>query len=310
MKNLMVAFVASSLALLAGSASAAERCRFVGMQWPGSTVLVRHPLPDPVPDPGEPATHTNKHVVWLVDREQATFIDELGFEDPAVIAVGDFVPGGTCDMVWEGHASGQNGSTRRLVVGEGFTEVEGDAFANGTEAPPEPWQIAGASDFTDDGWSDLFWWNPDTGGLLFWNRTPAANWQPTAIVGGLPKPWRPVAVALLEPFGPPGVIWFNPSKNPPFYYQRTEWAGQYLQLQAVGDLGLGDPGWAIVAVGDFDGDGKEDLMRQEQGAPFGRLQVCFMNGLALRECTALDPERLQHPYPEYQTLAWYVVGPR
>jgi hypothetical protein len=61
-----------------------------------------------------------------------------------------------------------------------------------------------------------------------------------------------------------------------------------------------------VALGDYDGDGKEDLLRQNDLT--GRLQVCFMNGLSLRDdqCYALNPDGFERPQQE----EWFVVGPR
>jgi hypothetical protein len=315
MKNTMAASVMASLVLVGGHPAAAERCDLNGQN--GADVLVRYPLPDPQPQ--QPVvTHTNKHVVWRVDWEHAQKSGELGFAEPRVVAVGDFTAGGGCDLVWEAEPLSA-GAPARLAVGEGFTQLAGDAFAQGTDRPPAPWDIVGADDLTGDGLTDLLWVNANTGALRLWIRTSTATWKASNVVGGIPVPggpvppqwWRPVAVARLEQGGPPGVIWFNPSQSVKLVYLRALWTGEQIELEYAGPIErLNEPDWLIVAVGDFDGDGMEDLIRQEQGPPLGSLQVCIMNGLTLRDqsCTSLVPDVLLHP--DYPELDWHVVGPR
>jgi hypothetical protein len=92
------------------------------------------------------------------------------------------------------------------------------------------------------------------------------------------------------------------------YYQyfRTAWDGEKLKLQNPRSVrGLSAPGYTIAAVGDFDGDGDDDLL--QQGIEDLKLRICIMDGFTLRQCVSVTPETFHHV--DY-TNGWAVAGPR
>src|SRR5262245_60282578 len=153
MKTVLTAATLASVLTLAGSPSAAaERCAFSHGIPP---LIVRYPIHH---DDGNSSTHTNKHIEWTVSTgADATPGEILGYENPAVVAVGDFVPGGGCDLLWE-----TGTSPNYLAVTSGFTQQVPGGEADLIAPLPPPWQLAGAFDFTGDGMADLLWWNPET----------------------------------------------------------------------------------------------------------------------------------------------------
>jgi hypothetical protein len=310
MKRILAAGLVLPLAGLAGHAGASDRCDLTPN---GAAVLVRYPIPHGEPVPYK---HTNKHVIWSVDRELASRQDALGDdEDPRIVAVGDFNGDAGCDFVWE-EREPEGPAIIKLAVLDRFEQVGSDAFSGGRDRLPLPWMVASADDFTGDGRTDLLWWNPETATARLWVRLEAnPGWQEADVNGGVPPPmgpvppewWQPVASAQLEANAPAGIIWYYPYANQPLRYYRAQWTGQQLDLQFAGYVeGLDPQGWRIVAVGDFDHDGRDDLLREQKSNPT-RVEVCFMDGLRLRERRDMAPSGFaQIGFGG----VWDVVGPR
>jgi hypothetical protein len=64
--------------------------------------------------------------------------------------------------------------------------------------------------------------------------------------------------------------------------------------------------WNVVALGDFDGNGYEDLLRQHTST--GRLQVCFVSAGQVGDCPDVNPPLFTDPQGSGEP--WSVVGPR
>lgn len=309
MQNSLTTVAVSSLAILAGPAFASGNC-FLGAQQTSDFVIVRYPIPhDPVPFP-----HTDKHILWRVDREYASKESALDFGDPAAAAVGNFIPGGGCDLLWLEHDP-EDSAPSRLAATEGFTPTKDSDFAVATEALPPPWVVASADDFDQDGMTDLLWWDPENATARLWLRTAgngAPHFDEHPVSGGVPPPlggpvpdnwWHPVATARLGGNGATGVIWYYPQATIKLRFYAALWTGQELRLQYVANLqGLDQPDWTIVAVGDFDHDGFDDLLRRNGNT----VEVCFMSGLTVRERKTLIPGG----FTDVGSSDWVVVGPR
>jgi hypothetical protein len=83
-------------------------------------------------------------------------------------------------------------------------------------------------------------------------------------------------------------------------------AGQQLQIQSAAGISGLQSGWKIVAVGDFNSDLREDLLRQSDDN--NSLEICYMNGLALMSQQPLDPNGFN--MWENPNLKPFIVGPR
>jgi hypothetical protein len=310
MKRILLVCLMSCLAP-ASRAGAGDRCDLDGQN--GAEVLVRYPLEDPGEHPDDPSTHRNDHIVWRVNTALAVQGPLVGHEDPRVIGVGDFVPGGECDLLWEERdpSAGSPGAIRLLVT-EGLVQATASMFGGGTERPPLPWDVAGTFDLTGDGRVDVLWWNPRTGEASLWIGTDD-GWAQAPVIGGFPisgaetaDPLPVTAIAQLEPGRPPGVVFLlSVDRGMVAQYYRTEWSGTKLRLVAAGTIaGLGGPGLSMAAVGDFDRDDQDDLMVRSVDST---LSVCFMAGLTVRKCEGLTPG--EFALPRYDE-GWFVVGPR
>jgi hypothetical protein len=311
-KRILGASLVSCLAL-AGPAGATDRCQLG--ERPGAEVLVRYP----VPDHAQPFNkHRVDHIPYTLTSTPGVTVAGAGLplssDSPRVIGVGDFMPGGPCDLLWE-EADPDHPTEHpqiRVAVTEGFTAPQVSTFEQGVPRPPLPWDVAGVFDLTDDLRADVLWWNPATGEAVLWVGTDT-GWTEAAVAGaplvpesGTP-PRRPsTAIARLEAGGRPGIVW-HPSLNSPFYrYLRTTWDGQQLKLHDAGVLeGIDASGFLLVAVGDFDDDGHDDLLQERFSDE--HLFVCLLGGPAEIPCRLLVPPTFQHTG---YTLGWEVAGPR
>jgi hypothetical protein len=267
------------------------------------------------------ANHKNRHIIWIF---QSSFGQpapaELASRPPRVIAIGDFVLGGPCDLLWESHNSDH--TVTLLAVTQGFIQAEDEDFAGGLVRPGSAWEVAGSSDLTGDGRSDVLWWNRETGALDLWVTSPTGGWSKASVLTGPnspswphppvpPKWWRALATPRLDQRRQAGILWDNPATLAGLQYTPTVWTGTELIIEPGEDLPIdGGPEWTVVAVGDFDNDGHEDLLRQRRHE--SRLQVCYMEGTILRgaDCESTIPDILAGPGGGNSQIVWSVVGPR
>jgi hypothetical protein len=308
-KRILAASVVSCLAVVA-PAVAGSRCDLDRL--PGPEVLVRYPLPDGQPQTGR---HRNDHIPFGFAAGPVAFPGAgIGSDDPRVIGVGDFIPGGPCDLLWEEADPDLNGESDqpelpiRMAVTAGPTQALPPDFLGGVIRPSREWQVAGTYDLTGDGRADVLWVKPDTGNLMLWVRT-ATGWTVAPVSGGLPpqsiESVRPVsAIVHIEVDAPPGIVAQASPDGSLFRYFRAWWNGGSLRLESAG-LVKGLPYGSLAAVGDFDEDGIDDLLLQRYST--STLDVCYMQGTTASYCAPLTPPTFE--LPGY-SLGWFVAGPR
>ena len=105
-----------------------------------------------------------------------------------------------------------------------------------------------------------------------------------------------------------GVIWLNGASDAILYY-RTDWTGSKLNLTPAGQIqGLSGSGVRLLATGDFDSDGRDDLLLERISDSMTLL--CFMDGLTVRApCSRLGIDIFDIDDPQY-VFPHAVVGPR
>ena len=189
--------------------------------------------------------------------------------DPSwsIVATGDFNGNGAADLVW------QNQTTKLVEIHEliGTTTIGGGAIPNSPF--DSSWRVVGSGDFNGDGRSDLVYRRADGfAEVQFLNGN-------TGIGGGL---------ILNNPFDPNwqmiGTGDFNGDGRSDLVWRRASDGLMEIQyLKGTVAVGGGviqnnpfDPTWNVVATGDFNGDGKADLVWQHQGD--GLTEIQFMNG--------------------------------
>jgi hypothetical protein len=167
-----------------------------------------------------------------------------------VAGIGDFDGDGKVDILW------RNAGTFAMyiwpmnstaVLGtEGFTRTVADAN----------WQVAGVGDFDGDGRDDVLWHNNATGANYVWlmNGTTISG---EGALRTLPSNWQLGAIGDFDGDGKSDILWRNSTTGQNYIWPMSG-------TTVLGTEGytrtIGDTNWQIKAVGDFNGDGKTDLL--------------------------------------------------
>jgi hypothetical protein len=185
----------------------------------------------------------------------------------------DFNGDGTPDLVF------QNDTTRQVVVWY-LSGPPADAPI-GWDWLARPgvtgWRLVSVVDFNGDGEPDLVWQNDATFQVLVWylggsNGTTLLGWDWLATSGV--DGWRLVATGDFNGDGTPDLVWQNSDGKVLVWYmggsqgsvhQSSTWLAQSSQV-----------GWTIVGTNDFNGDGKPDLVWQNDDTR--EVVVWYMGG--------------------------------
>ncbi|MCC7373045.1 MAG: VCBS repeat-containing protein [Verrucomicrobiales bacterium] len=190
------------------------------------------------------------------------------------VGAGDFNADTKPDMVWRNTTSG------RVVLWymDGTTRTSTAVIWPITSAADALWVPMATGDFNADGKQDLIWRYSPTGRVIVWymdgaTRTGTANlWPATAAGDSL---WVPVATADLNADGKTDILWRNSSTGRVIVWMMngvtrtstvTLWAAS----------AAGDSLWVPMATGDFNADGKPDILWRNSST--GRVIVWYLNG--------------------------------
>lgn len=152
------------------------------------------------------------------------------------------------------------------------------------------WRLAGTGDLDGDRKPDLLWQEERSGLLYVWlmDGTTRKSHSYLSILGPADAGWKVVSVADMNGDGKPDLVWQHA-----VFGALAAW---YLDgLTVTGRVSLDpwtvrDTRWHVVATGDFDRDGKTDLLWKH--ATEGYLVAWLMNGVTLRSVEWLAPGQL------------------
>ena len=178
----------------------------------------------------------------------------------AIAGTGDFNGDGRDDILWR-NSDGQLSNWLATASG-GYTPNN----ANAAAVVPTSWQVVGTGDFNGDGRDDILWRNSDgtvsnwlansngLGGFIA-NDANAARFAPTS--------WTVVGTGDFNGDGRDDILWRNSNG------QLSNWLGQanggFVLNDAVA-LTQVDTAWKVVGTGDFNGDGRDDILwRNDNG---------------------------------------------
>jgi chitodextrinase len=203
------------------------------------------------------------------------------------ITAGDFDGDGKSDVLWRNAATGANA----MWLMNGATITSGTTFSTVADST---WGIAGVGDFDGDGKADILWRNITSGGNLIWLMNGAAVLGQAAVNPVTDLSWSVAGVGDFDGDGKTDILWVNNTTGAAMIWLMN---GGATAAGAVPFATVADLNWGIVGVGDFDGDGKADILLRNRATGDNLLWV--MNGTTITSTVSVSP------MPD---LTWTVAG--
>ena len=162
--------------------------------------------------------------------------------------------------------------------------------------PPPPVASPWSSDFDGDGKNDLLVQDSIAGAVEAWFLDSATIKGTQSLSHSLDANWAPVGRGDFNADGKPDLVWQHKTEGwvELWYMDGTN----RIAATPPSISRLADPLWKIVGVGDFNSDGKPDLMWQH--ASLRDLAVWQMDGATVNQTLSLTPVRADP--------LWKVVG--
>ena len=229
-------------------------------------------------------TYTGKMRVTSTSRDLEMFL-EVNVTmrvAPANRDPGDFSGDGMFDIIW------QHGTQGWLAVWRmnGTTLIGGDSITPDRVADTN-WKIVGTGDFNNDGHPDLLWHHLTSGTIAAWLMNGSHQVAGVAISPDrvADTNWRPVATGDFNGDGKRDILWQHLTNRTLSVWLMN---GTFLMDgRTLTPSTVATTDWLIVGTGDFNADGKTDIVWQNQVN--GLLSVWYMNGSTMIGGEALTP---------------------
>jgi len=200
------------------------------------------------------------------------FIRTVADQSWQVAGIGDFDGDGKDDILWRNAVTGEN----YLYPMDGLAIMPSEGYLR--TVPDQSWQVAGIGDFDGDGEADILWRNSSSGQNYIYPMNGTAIMPSEGFIRTVADPaWQVKGVGDLDGDGRADIVWRNNSSGQNYLYPMygTTIKPTEGYLRTVADLA-----WQIVAVGDYDGDGKSDLLWRN--ASTGENYLYPMDGITIK----------------------------
>jgi hypothetical protein len=170
-----------------------------------------------------------------------------------VVGTGDFNGDGRADILWRN----DNGRVTNWLgnANGGFT----GNIANAENHADNSWEVVGTGDFNGDGRDDVLWRNSVTGDITNWLCQPnggfAGNTQ--FAYNNASFAWHVVGTGDFNGDGRADILWRNDNGRVTNWLGTAEggFTGNIANAESHADMT-----WEIEGIGDFNGDGRDDVL--------------------------------------------------
>jgi hypothetical protein len=258
-------------------------------------------------------TDSGQNAYWLMDQNvrQGTGTN-LQFTGPTwhVKALVDYDPSGPdfSDLLWQN----DNGAVAIWQL-QGTTPVHQNNLG---QNPGPTWHVQAAADFDGNGVADVLLQN-DNGLLAIWelqNTATGPQFLPNGQfnIGQNPGPtWHAVAAGDFNGDGRAGILFFNDNGVSAAIWEMTPGGPAIgpngVFTQQVNLPSTGSSTWKPVAVADFNGDGKGDIVWQNTN---GTVAIWEMTGNAAGAPTVKPNGQFNIDGTQFVGPTWHVVAAR
>jgi hypothetical protein len=190
---------------------------------------------------------------------------------PPLTIRGDINGDGHADLVWRNTVTGQNAIWFLKFGGIYKDPITGEDSTFYTDPINDPnWLIEDIADMDNDGKADFILHNIATGETAIWFMDGRTH-KSSRYLDPLPPPWSIVAAGDFNGDGNIDLVLRNPTtgQNAFWYFDGT---GTHIGSRYLENVG--DANWKIVGSGDFNFDGRPDIVWLNESS--GSLAVWFI----------------------------------
>jgi VCBS repeat protein/FG-GAP repeat protein len=221
---------------------------------------------------------TRQAVVWYLGGSQGNifqgwdWLSSAWIDGWTIVGMRDFNGDGQPDLVW------QNDATQQVVVWylggpQGSSFLGWAWLAQGNVAG---WHVAATGDLNGDGKPDLVWQNDATQQVVVWylggpQGSSFLGWAWLAQDGV--AGWYVVATGDFNGDGKLDLVWQNDARQVAVWYLGGAEGTTFLWWDWLSSNGVS--GWGVAGTGDFNGDGKPDLVWQNDAR---QVAVWYLGG--------------------------------
>ncbi len=213
-------------------------------------------------------TNSSNVIVSLLPTFTATNVLASEFYTANFTMPKDFNNDGKTDILWANTAN-----SNLVWFMNNITKIAETALP---ASPGANWAIVGTGDFNHDGKTDLLWRNQATGQNMIYYMN-GVNKIGQITVATQAAPWVVAGVADFNNDGNVDILWRNPNTNTNntfvWYMNGATRTSSSAFLDNISSQ------WVVGGVGDFNGDGKPDIIWRNRNANANNIAIWYMNGI-------------------------------